>query len=397
MGQRIHIAIAVHGRFHAFDLAKALSSREDVRVSLLTNHSGKECAKFGIDPSLVISCGWHRWLVRFATRLMPQPIPRWLDALVHESFGRWARKKLEKMPAPPDVIRVFSGVAEEILRSQRLSKSLRLVTRGSSHIRAQRRLLEEEESRAGVQMDKPSDYMLAREEREYALADGVIVLSSFARDTFEAQGSPASKILLIPNAVNLKWYGAGEAVASARRERILSGAPLRVLIVGAFSFRKGILDIARVVENCSGRFTFRFVGDILAEGISLKEKLAGKMEFLDRVPPDKLPAEYAWGDVFFFPTIEDGFPAVLSQAIASGLPTITTPNGSGPDVVKDGTTGWIVPARDAEAMIQRLEWAHDHRQELSTFAAAAASSAQSRTWDDVAADFVRAIETRTIG
>ena len=396
MSRKLHIAIAVHGRFHAFDLARALAARSDVSVTLLTSYSAAECSKFGIDPAIVRSCSWHRWLARLCFRLLPQPLPRWLDAFVHESFGRWARNELERMNPLPDVIRIFSGVAEETLRSTKLSPCARLLTRGSSHIVAQHRLLEDEERRAGVSMDKPSAYMLAREQREYALADATIVLSSFARQTFLEAGRAPDKVWLLPNAVNLKWYGATPEVMTARRSRITSGKPLRILTVGAFSFRKGILDMAEVVRRSAGRFEFRFVGDLFGEGKALRAELSDRMEFRDRVPPDQLAAEYAWGDVFFFPTIEDGFPAVLSQALAGGLPALTTPNGSGPDVVQEGVNGWIVSARDAEAMMQRLDWCDAHRSELAACADAAAASAHSRTWDDVADDFVTGLRQRFV-
>ena len=82
--------------------------------------------------------------------------------------------------------------------------------------------------------------------------------------------------------------------------------------------------------------------------------------------------------MFFFPTIEDGFPAVLSQALAAGLPALTTPNGSGPDVVQEGVNGWIVPARDTDAMMQRLDWCDSHRTELAACAEAAVSGHASR-------------------
>ncbi|MDB6139498.1 MAG: glycosyltransferase, partial [Verrucomicrobiaceae bacterium] len=183
---------------------------------------------------------------------------------------------------------------------------------------------------------------------------------------------------------------------AARRERVLSGAPLRVLMVGSFSYRKGILDLKAIAGRLGTRFVFRFVGDVPAEGRALKEQLGGVVEFKERVPPQKLADEYAWGDVFLFPTIEDGFPAVLSQALASGLPVITTPHGSGPDLVRENITGWCVPARDAEAMIARLEWLNANRAAAVTAGEAAAASASERTWGDVAEDFVQAAKQRLI-
>jgi len=59
--------------------------------------------------------------------------------------------------------------------------------------------------------------------------------------------------------------------------------------------------------------------------------------------------------IFAIPTIEgDTIPQVLMQALAIGLPVVSTTTGSIPDVVKDGVSGLIVPPRDAEALADRI-------------------------------------------
>ena len=56
--------------------------------------------------------------------------------------------------------------------------------RGSAHIVTQARLLEEEERRVGEPQDRPSQWMIAREQREYELVDAIAVLSTFSYSTF---------------------------------------------------------------------------------------------------------------------------------------------------------------------------------------------------------------------
>ena len=56
--------------------------------------------------------------------------------------------------------------------------------RGSAHIVTQARLLEEEERRVGELQDRPSQWMIAREQREYELVDAIVVLSTFSYSTF---------------------------------------------------------------------------------------------------------------------------------------------------------------------------------------------------------------------
>jgi len=66
-----------------------------------------------------------------------------------------------------------------------------------------------------------------------------------------------------------------------------------------------------------------------------------------------LSAEYARADVFVLPTVCDSFALVHLEAMAAGIPVITTPNcGS---VVRDGVDGFIVPIRDPQAIADRVE------------------------------------------
>ena len=108
------------------------------------------------------------------------------EAFLHRLFGRWAAARIAREHW--DVVHWFSGISEEILRATTGHADLRMMVRGSAHIRTQARLLEEEELRTGVKVDRPSRWMIAREEREYALADRILVLSRFARDSFVAEG-----------------------------------------------------------------------------------------------------------------------------------------------------------------------------------------------------------------
>jgi glycosyltransferase involved in cell wall biosynthesis len=160
-----------------------------------------------------------------------------------------------------------------------------------------------------------------------------------------------------------------------------------VLYVGGISWRKGLADLAEIIERAAGRFQFRFVGPVWPEAASAAAKLEHQVEFIAKKPQRELPREYEWGDVFIFPTIEDGFAVVLAQAAAAALPILTTTNCSGPDLIHEERTGWILPIRDAGAFVGRLEWCDSHRAELAQVAKAAYEDFQTRDWSVVAADF----------
>src|SRR5262249_50587087 len=147
-------------------------------------------------------------------------------------------------------------------------------------------ILFEEQRRVGVKLDLPSDWMISREEREYALADRILVLSTFAMESFFARQALEHQIVLHPLGVDIAQFEAGLDKRRAREARILSGAPLRILTVGTFSFQKGartLVDVARVLGR-NGAFKFRFVGDRPFETASLKQEAGDSIDFIDRVP-----------------------------------------------------------------------------------------------------------------
>jgi glycosyltransferase involved in cell wall biosynthesis len=378
------IAIVVHGRFHAFDLARGLSRRHDVTV--FTNYPKWAARRFGLSPRQVRSFWLHGILSRIAWRLHDRISLPYPEAALHHLFGRWAAVQLAKERW--DVLHSFSGVSEEILMAGRGQGSLLMMARASAHIRTQARLLEEEEQRTRIRLDRPSPWIISREEREYRLADRILVLSRFARDSFVGEGVDPAKVCTLSLGAQLDHFRPSPAIVEARCARVLAGEPLRILFVGALSFRKGMWDIASILRNpASQRFRFRFVGPVAEEARTLVESLHRLAEFVSKQPQHRLPESYAWGDLFIFPTIEDGFAVVLTQAAAAALPILTTTNCCGPDLIRDGHNGWVLPIRSPEAFLERLHWCETHRRQLAEMVRNIYQHFQPRTWAEVASDF----------
>jgi glycosyltransferase involved in cell wall biosynthesis len=385
---RQKIAIVVHGRFYAFDLARALLARNH-DVYLFTNYPKWAVARFGFPAERVRSYrihGVHSRVFSAISGKLRAPFPEpWL----HESFGQWAARMVTREPW--DIAYCFSGVAEELFTALEGSTCARWLIRASSHIRVQSQILEEEERRAGVRIDRPSDWMIAREEREYSLADVILTVSSFAEETFRGT-EVLEKVASIPLGVDAGDFRPSPDIIKARIRRISGGGKLRVLYVGTKSFRKGLIDLQRITLEMAGRFEFRFVGPAETQAHDLLNKLSANVEVLPSVPQSELPAVYAWGDLFIFPTVEDGFPVVLAQANASGLPILATTNCGASDFVRIGKTGWILPIRTPKAFMERLKWADEHRKELAEMVARIYGQFGPRTWDLVAQDYEQAMK-----
>jgi glycosyltransferase involved in cell wall biosynthesis len=379
------IAVVVPGRFHAFDLARALIRRGH-HVRVFTNYPKRIAGRFGLSSDSVESYLTHGVLSRAlhqAARLLPR---MGLDPLLHRMFGRWAARAVAREHW--DMIYVFTGVAEEILRSEQRPGTLRLAMRGSSHIRTQDQLLAEETARSGMAIERPRPWIIAREEREYALSDRIHVLSTFAYRSFVANGVPPEKLAMIPLGVDTALFRAHADTVAERCRRIRAGEPLRVLFTGTASYRKGVVDLVQIIRRLNdASFRFRLMCDIHPEAARLVDGIRNLAEVLPRQPQLELPRWYSWADVFLFPTIEDGYAVVLAQAQANALPILTTTNCSGPDIVRQDVTGWMLPIRDPEAFIERLQWCDANRDDLAGMIERIHHEFRPFDWNDVAAAF----------
>ena len=72
------------------------------------------------------------------------------------------------------------------------------------------------------------------------------------------------------------------------------------------------------------------------------------------VPHKDMPAYYALMNAFVHPSLRDGMPNALLEAMACGLPVVVTPVGGAADVIRDGKNGLMIPVNDAEAISQAI-------------------------------------------
>ena len=120
--------------------------------------------------------------------------------------------------------------------------------------------------------------------------------------------------------------------------------------------------------------------------------LGNKVTVLGAVSPERVRELYLASDVFVLASRFEGYGMALAEAIAHGLPVVSTRAGAIPETVPPGT-GLLVPPDDAAALaeaLRRLVTRPNERQQLATNARAAA--AQLPTWQDSARRFATAIE-----
>ena len=133
-----------------------------------------------------------------------------------------------------------------------------------------------------------------------------------------------------------------------------------LLLVGRLRYYKGLDTLLQALPTLPGVRVI-VVGDgPMREGwerLADTLRLRDRVTFTGQVPDDDLPGYYQNADIFVLPANAraEAFGAVLLEAMASGLPCVTTEVGSGTSwVVQDGITGLVVPPRDPWALAEAI-------------------------------------------
>jgi len=284
-----------------------------------------------------------------------------------------------------------------------------------------------------------TDVVKKAEAQEHALADMVVVASSFSKRTLVENGVAEEKIRVLPYGVGGEFVAAGAAKIrgtgqEARGEGHAHGAhfdrdnfdilkdalpttsdsppatkPFRFLYAGYLTKRKGIGVLLQAWQGARGMGLedegngLEALGEGRAHGAHFDRdnfeiltqnaelRLVGGGEQPSPLPPgvvclgqtprEALLREMSEADVFVFPSLFEGFALVILEAMAAGLPVITTPNTAGPDLIEDGKEGLIVPAGDVEALRTAMESLLNNPERARAMGRAAHEKAKEYTWE----------------
>ncbi|HTA31364.1 MAG TPA: glycosyltransferase family 4 protein [Candidatus Cybelea sp.] len=189
-----------------------------------------------------------------------------------------------------------------------------------------------------------TDQYWQRIEAEWKAADCVLANSDWSRKALIRQGVASEKIIVVPLALEL---GHREDLSP-----VDPVGPLKVLWLGNVALRKGIpylVEAARSLQKQNIEFV---LAGPLAISQQAVKSFPANITILGRVTRDHLHRVYRQAHVFVLPTISDGFAITQLEAMAHGLPVVTTPNCG--QVVTHGLDGFIVPARDGQALADAL-------------------------------------------
>jgi len=265
-------------------------------------------------------------------------------------FDLWARRLLR----PGQHFFTPGAVANRCMLRAKEQGGLAFFDAGLSHATEFWNLLTEEQQRWNSPYPPVSRFYQELLLGSAAVADYVCTPSSFVRNSYLKHGFDPERLLLCPYPVDL-------AVFQPALERRPPSRPFTILHVGGLSLRKGapyLLESFRLIRKAvpnavlrAKRFLRDDVQDVLRQYADLPIEWSGALDLAGHV------RRYQSSDLLLFPSVEDAFAFVVAEALACGLPVVTTVNTGASDLVRPGENGEVVPIRDPVALAEAaLKW-----------------------------------------
>lgn len=184
-------------------------------------------------------------------------------------------------------------------------------------------------------------------------ADALVAITRETEAFLRREVSP-TRVVYLPNFVPSREFETREI----RAEKPLD-APVEVLFVGWLLEAKGVAELARAVHplpqirlTLAGPVHREFLEEALREEL---DRLGDRVRVLGALTHEQVHQLYGRADVFALPSHQEGFPLVVVEAMAAGLPVVSTRVGAIPDIVRDGTDGFLVEVSGVEQLRDRID------------------------------------------
>ncbi|NEO88597.1 MAG: glycosyltransferase family 4 protein [Spirulina sp. SIO3F2] len=211
---------------------------------------------------------------------------------------------------------------------------------------------------------------LARKDQELVLADRVIVPSTIVKDSLATAPVNRDRVHVVP-------FGAPIDYCQPQPKQ---HPHFRVLFVGRVGPRKGVhylLQAWRLLALSDAQLQLIGVNEFPPGWLNPERD---RFTYIPSIPHAQLPAHYAQASVLVLPSLIEGLALVQLEALAAGLPLITTANAGGTDIITDGVEGFVVPIRDPETLAEKIMWCYEHPEELMQMRQAARRRAEVLSW-----------------
>jgi glycosyltransferase involved in cell wall biosynthesis len=191
--------------------------------------------------------------------------------------------------------------------------------------------------------------------------DAVVSVSRAIADAAESLGRPRRPVEVVPNGADHRTFMPRDAREARARLGLPEDGPL-VSYVGKLVPRKGVDTLIEAMGLLARRpggapvLAMAGIGE-MRDGLESRARelgVADRIHWLGKLPHDDVAWAMAAGDVFVLPSLSEGLPTVVCEAMACARAVVATAVDGTPEIVDDGQTGLLVPPRAPEALAAAL-------------------------------------------
>lgn len=214
---------------------------------------------------------------------------------------------------------------------------------------------------------------------EIEQAGYLVVASSFTKTTYLQAGVLPDKIYINSYGTDLQYFKSKWDTPLATEAALRKG--ITFLFFGALSARKGFPWLCDIWKKFHQRYPHCRLKAAGYNLIPSGYQVPAGIEVIGAVHPGDRAALFAGADVFVFPSFFEGFAQVLLEAMASGLPVLTTNATAAPDLLTTGQEGRIISPGDDDALLQALQFFSDQPGQIEPMGRAARLAAEGFGWE----------------
>ncbi|VVB53036.1 Glycosyltransferase Gtf1 [uncultured archaeon] len=288
------------------------------------------------------------------------------------SYALAAQKYIKKSGVKYEVCHAFSGVPCGFIAQEQRKKQPYIVSLRGSDV-------------PGFNNRFALQYVFLKPliRRMWKHASAVVANSEGLKE-LALKTNPNQKIDVIPNGIDTAEFKPGKK----------KNDTFRIITVSRLIERKGIhhlIDAAPKVlkENPDTEFVIIGEGD-LEQNLKEQVKMLGiekNIKFMGYMPHEKLPEIYANSSVFVLPSQNEGMSNTIMEAMAAGLPVITTETGGSKELIKDGINGKIIKQNNSQEIADAIISYAQDKNKIMSHGHSSREKALNMSWENVAKNY----------
>ncbi|TFE66575.1 glycosyltransferase family 4 protein [Methylacidiphilum caldifontis] len=335
------VNVAVCGRFHYHNYVPLLAKEGYLQKFYYSHRLDRKILKDY--PQKEQNLWVKEYLIRFHLKFFGWKLQ---NSLLYNYLLLWEKEVLSHWQRADLWHVMLHGTALRILQKAKKEGSITLGEPVNAHPIVVSQILAQEDERLGLPRHNHFWKGAQRILEEIKETDFLVVPSNWVKKSYAEQGFPAERIKVIPYGVDVSRFK-----PSPKKDSLF-----RVICVAQITPRKGQIDLLEAWRKLNLPHAELCLAGTIDERMKpLLSRYQGIFRYLGFSSHEEVATFYQNADVFVLPSIEDGFACVIPEAMACGLPVITTDHTGACDIIKPGINGFVVPIRSPEKIASYLE------------------------------------------